>query len=440
MNTHAETLPRGGAESLGEVDWRRLLAEARARTLALVETVSEPDMDRVHDPLMSPLVWDLGHIAAFEDLWLAQRAGGLEPAREGLWEIYDASETPRRDRGDLPYLRTAEVKEYMAEVRTRALTVLTRSDLAEREGSLSSGGFVWDMLVQHEHQHNETMLQTLQLAAPGSYTPRRRELPAAAPYWVGGMIHVPEGPFLMGAAAGPFAYDNERPQHEVDLPRFAIDRTPVTNGAFAEFVEAGGYARRELWSDEGWEWRSAEAVERPLYWTADGRIRSYDRIEQLDPTLPVMCVSWYEADAYARYMDKRVPTEAEWEKAAAWDPFSSIARRYPWGDDGPIPERANLDQTAFGPAPAGALPAGGSAYGALGMLGDVWEWTASPLAAYPGFTAYPYREYSEVFFGPAHRVLRGGSWATRPRVIRNSFRNWDLPERRQIFAGFRCAA
>ncbi len=440
MTTYAETLPRGGAESLGEEDWRRLLEEARRRTLALVDPVSESDMDRVHDPLMSPLVWDLGHIAAFEDLWLVQRAGGLEPARAGLWEIYDASETPRRERGNLPYLRTAEVKEYMAEVRGRALAVLAKSDLSEHEGSLSSGGFVWDMLLQHEHQHNETMLQTLQLAAAGTYAPRRRELPAAPAYWVGGMIHVPEGRFLMGAAAGPFAYDNERPQHEVDVPRFAIDRTPVTSGAFAEFIDDGGYARRELWSEDGWDWRRAEAVERPRYWTADGRVRSYDRIEPFDPALPVMCVSWYEADAYARYRDKRLPTEAEWEKAAAWDPFTNTARRYPWGDDPPTPERANLDQTAFGAAPAGALPAGASAYGALGMLGDVWEWTASPLTAYPGYVAYPYREYSEVFFGGTYRVLRGGSWATRPRVIRNSFRNWDLPERRQIFAGFRCAA
>ncbi len=440
MNTYAETLPRGGAESLGETDWRRLLTEARERTLGLVEPVSEADMDRVHDPLMSPLVWDLGHIAAFEDLWLAQRAGGLDPAREGLWEVYDAAETPRSERGDLSYLRTAEVKEYMAEVRARALAVLAECDLSEREGSLSSGGFVWDMLLQHEHQHNETMLQTLQLAAPCAYVPSRRELPDPPASRVGGMVHVPEGPFLMGAAPGPFAYDNERPQHEVHLPRFAIDRTPVTNGAFAEFVADGGYARRELWSDDGWAWRRAEAVELPRYWTADGRMRSFDRTCALDPTLPVMCVSWYEADAYARYRDKRLPTEAEWEKAAAWDPFSHSVRRYPWGDDPPTPEQANLDQTAFGPAPAGALPAGASAYGALGMVGDVWEWTASPLSGYPGFSAYPYREYSEVFFGPAYRVLRGGSWATRPRVIRNSFRNWDLPQRRQIFAGFRCAA
>jgi iron(II)-dependent oxidoreductase len=223
------------------------------------------------------------------------------------------------------------------------------------------------------------------------------------------------------------------------VPAFEIDSTPVSNAAYLAFVEDGGYHRRELWSAAGWEWREAEGIERPLYWTADGRVRSFDRLERLDPDLPVMHVSWYEADAYARWRRARLPTEAEWEKAASWDEAAREKRRFPWGGEPPHESRTNLDQLGFGPAPVGAFREGASAYGALGMAGDCWEWTASNFRGYPGFHAQPYRDYSEVFFGAAYKVLRGGSWASRSSVARATFRNWDHPQRRQIFAGFRCA-
>ena len=394
-----QTLPPGGAESLANQSYEDALAEARERTLALVQPVAEEDLDRVHDPLMSPLVWDLGHIAAFEDLWLCQRLGGLDPLEPELSIVYDASEIPRAERGDIDYLRRDDAVAFMAAVRERALGVL------ERDG----GGPLWDMLVQHEHQHNETMLQTLQLAAPGTYAPERTRPGGEAAE--DGMVVVGEGPFRMGFPGDGFTYDNERPAHDVHLAAFEIDRTPVTNAAFAEFVEDGGYARRSLWSEAGWEWRTREAVTRPLYWTADGEERRFDRIEPLEPGLPVMHVSWYEADAFARWREARLPTEAEWEKAAAIHGKG----------------HGHLDQLDFGPGTAGPY------------LGDCWEWTASCFEGYPGFQAFPYREYSEVFFGTEYRVLRGASWATRPSVARATFRNWDFPERRQIFAGFRCA-
>jgi gamma-glutamyl hercynylcysteine S-oxide synthase len=298
---------------------------------------------------------------------------------------------------------------------------------------------VWEMLVQHEHQHNETMLQCLQLAAPGVYRPPRRALPTAPTSPAGGMVRVEAGPFEMGDRGRWFAYDNERPRHEVELAAFEIDRLPVTNGDHAEFVRDGGYACPEFWTDAGWAWRESGGIERPLYWSADGSERRFDRVADIDPTRPVMHVSWYEADAFARWAGKRLPTEAEWEKAAAWGPYASGQHRQPWGDEPPSHETANLDQTAFGPAPAGAYPDGVSAYGVLGMVGDAWEWTASSFSGYPGFRAYPYSEYSEIFFGDGYKVLRGGSWATRTRVIRNTMRNWDFPARRQIFSGFRCA-
>jgi iron(II)-dependent oxidoreductase len=434
-------VPPGGAEALLEEHYRGLLEEARERTLWLVESVSVEDMGRVHSTLLSPLVWDLGHIAAFEDLWLCQQAAGLEPLRPDLADVYDATLTPRAERGELPYLAHTAALEFMVQVRERALEVLERADLSESGDRLNAGGVVWDMLVQHEHQHNETMLQTLSLAAPGVYAPNRRPLPAPPPGNRGAdMVRVDGGACLLGYPGDGFAYDNERPGHEWDVATFEIDRLPVSNADFMAFIEAGGYARRELWSDAGWAWRDEEGVELPHYWTADGERRAFEQTAPIEPDKPVMHVSWYEADAYARWLGKRLPTEAEWEKAASWDEAAGAQRLHPWGDDPPADRLANLDHTAFGPARVGAYPSGASPYGVLGMLGDAWEWTSSDFGGYPGFEAFPYSEYSEIFFGNEYKVLRGGSWATRPSVARASFRNWDYPMRRQIFSGFRCAA
>jgi iron(II)-dependent oxidoreductase len=397
---HIDSTPLGGVESLPKDAIPELLSDARERTMRLVEPVADADMDRVHDKLMSPLVWDLGHIAAFEDLWLCRRVGGLDLLRDDLAEVYDAAETPRARRGDLPYLRRGEAIDYMDAVRERSLAVLDRMDEVSP---------VWDMVLQHEHQHNETMLQTLQLAEPGVFAPERA--PSATAPAARGTLRVEAGPFEMGDAGDGFAYDNERPRHRVELPAFRIDRSPVTNADFLEFVEDGGYGRRELWSEAGWLQRRRGGWQGPLYWTADGRERRFDRIEEPAPELPVMHVSWFEADAFARWRGARLPTEAEWEKAAAL------------AGDG----TGNLDQLDFAPGPAGPF------------VGDCWEWTASDFTGYPGFEAWPYREYSEVFFGDGYKVLRGAAWATRPSVARVTFRNWDLPQRRQIFAGFRCA-
>jgi gamma-glutamyl hercynylcysteine S-oxide synthase len=347
---------------------------------------------------MSPLVWDLGHIAAFEDLWVCREAG-LDMLRPDLVEVYDAAETPRALRGDASYLRRGEALDYMQSVRERTLSVL---------GRLS--GFISELLVRHEQQHDETMLQTLQLARQGVFAPARRERQAGG-VAAAGAWRIDGGRFALGAGGEGFAYDNERPRHAVELGPFEIDRAPVTNAAFSDFVADGGYDDRRLWSEGGWELRRREGWERPLYWTADGAARSFDRVEPLDPELPVMHVSRHEAEAFCRWAGRRLPMEAEWEVAAARN-----------GD-----ERGHLDQLDFGPGAAGPL------------VGDCWEWTTSEFTGYPGFRAFPYREYSEVFFGQGYGVLRGASWATRTRVASVTFRNWDYPRRRQIFAGFRCA-
>jgi iron(II)-dependent oxidoreductase len=375
--------------------------------LRLIEPLSHEQLNRVYDPILSPLIWDLGHIANFEELWLVERVGGREPLRGELGNFYDAIEQPRKIRGELPILRADEVRPYMEEVRERTLEVLRGLDLDD-EDPLLADGFVYEMLLAHEHQHNETMLQLLQMIE--SYEPVEVDGPAAAGETADGpeMVKVDGGAHEIGAPPSGFAYDNERPRHRVELEPFWIDRIPVTNGDYIEFL-----------ADTG--------EEPPMYWERDGDggwVRSaMGRTEEVDPRLPVIHVSWHEADAFARWAGKRLPTEPEWEAAAA----------------GADRERANLDELSFGCAPAGAYSDGCADCGAVQMLGDVWEWTSSDFTAYPGFAAFPYAEYSEVFFGDTYKVLRGGAWATRRNVIRTSFRNWDLPERRQIFAGIRCA-
>ena len=250
---------------------------------------------------------------------------------------------------------------------------------------------------------------------------------------------MPGGECTVGARPDGFAYDNERPRHHTDVRGYLIGQTPITNASFLTFVEGGGYRRREWWSDEGWAWKEQYDITRPATWTADHTAEwRLGRYEPLHPHRPVVHVSWFEADAFARAHGARLPTEIEWEKAATWD--QDRALRFPWGEDSPVAGvHANVDQLGAGPLVAGGYSAGASPSGCLGMLGDTWEWTASHFNGYPGFTAYPYREYSEVFFGTDYRVLRGGSWATRARVITPTFRNWDYPQRRQIFSGIRIA-
>jgi len=349
---------------------------ARERTLELVAPLSVEQLERVHSPIMSPLVWDLGHIAAYEDLWMAHRHGGLELLRPDLARLYDAFETPRAIRGEIEALDPEQAREYMAAVRERTAEVLARRCVGD--------SVLCEMVLRHELQHSETMRQTMAIAGL---------LPAGepsleAPDTIAGWVHVPAGAFAMGADGEGFAYDNERPRHTVQLAAFSIARRPVSKASWMHFSEGGGYERREWWSAEGWAWKE------------EHDITHHPSVAAGHPEAPACHVSWFEADAFARAHDARLPTEAEWERAATWTHESPDA---------------------------------------LSSVGAVWEWTGSHFGGYPGFTPYPYREYSEVFFGEDYRVLRGGSWATHPRVASRTFRNWDLPQRRQIFAGVRLA-
>ncbi|HEY5977228.1 MAG TPA: DinB family protein [Solirubrobacterales bacterium] len=347
------------------------LAEARRRTLVLIEPLDDEQLNQVYSPILSPLAWDLGHIANFEELWLVRTIGGREPLHGELGRFYDAIENPRKTRGELPILRDEELRAYLEDVRARTLEVLDEVEIGfDAEDPLLRDGFVYEMLLAHELQHNETMLQLLQMvdgyALPSDVPDldARNDASTSGRSQGGGeTVMVEAGTYEIGAGPRGFAYDNERRRHEVDLDAFEIDRLPVSNGRYAEFLEETG-------------------GEPPLYWERSS-----------DPDLPVIHVSWQEADAYARWAGARLPTEHEWEAASP----------------------------------------------RLDGIGQAWEWTSSDFLAYPGFSAFPYPEYSEVFFGDEHKVLRGGSWATHPSVMRPSFRNWDLPIRKQIFSGLRCA-
>ncbi len=348
------------------------LADARHRTLGLVAHLESEELEKVFTPILSPLAWDLGHIAAYEDLWLNHRLAGLPLLRPNLAELYDAFETPRASRGEARFLRGEELHEYLDAVRARSLEAPV-SDRALHE-----------LVIRHELQHTETMLQAL---AAGDRLPPGWERSASEIEPVDGadldLIGVPAAAVAIGACDG-FAYDNERPRHEVELPAHAIARRPVTNATWAAFIEDGGYARRDLWSEAGWRWRAAHGIE------------DHSGARDGHPDAAVVHLSAHEADALARAHGLRLPTEGEWEAAAA--------------------------------------------AGRLEGVGEVWEWTRSEFLGYPGFRAHPYREYSEVFFGRGYRPLRGWSRATAERVASIHFRNWDLPERRQLFAGLRLAA
>jgi iron(II)-dependent oxidoreductase len=420
----------------------RDLAEARARTLLLVSPVSEEDLRRQHDPLMGPILWDLGHIAHFEKLWL------LDNLRDEIRFVempgtFNPFEHPRAERGALELPSLCATLESLAAIRARVLAALESVEFDD-DAPLLHAAYVYNMVLQHEYQHGETILQTLQLKQGEPYrAPRGAPVPAVRLHLVpGATVLFPGGEVPVGTRDRGVAYDNERPRHGVSLKPFHIDAAPVTNHDFLHFMEDGGYTRRELWSDAGWAWLGEAAVEAPRYWTRENgawRVRTMDRTEEADTRKPVCHVCWYEADAYARWTGRRLPTELEWEAAASYDPATGQSRRYPWGDDPPGPLHANLDQLTFGTAPVGSYARNVSPVGCYGMLGDVWEWTASDFRGYPGFEAFPYPEYSQVFFGDEYKVLRGGAWATRAGAVRNTFRNWDYPIRRQIFSGFRCA-
>ncbi len=433
------------------------LREARRRTLALVADLNQDQMIGARLDIVNPLLWEIGHVAWFQEYWALRHLHGRKPILANSDALYDSAKVPHETRWDLPLPSKAGTFAYMQNVLDEVMNLCeSENDSSRFEGA----AYFLSLVLLHEDMHDEAITytrQTLGYSKP-KFADDRETKPSPeqtnqikdepSPETLGDAM-IPGGRFVLGSAPDrPFVFDNEMGAHEVEVEPFAISRTALTNAEFAAFVEDRGYERREHWIREGWLWRQRVSAQHPVYWLRDGSrwfCREFDEVVSLNERLPVLHVNWYEADAYCRWAGRRLPTEAEWEMAAGAGPaangrdISDSKRRFPWGDEIPIPERANLDWRAMGCVDVRLLPAGDSAFGCRQMIGNVWEWTASDFGVYPGFVPGPYKEYSAPWFGD-HKVLRGGCWATRSRLIHNAYRNFYPPDRRDVWAGFRTCA
>jgi iron(II)-dependent oxidoreductase len=404
------------------------LRDARARTLALVEDLSDQELSVPYLRIVNPVLWELGHVAWFQEKWLLRRDGRPSLASVAD-ELFDSAAVHHETRWTIPLLPRSETLQYMERVLE---AVLERLALGTPSPEVL---YFLRLVLYHEDMHGEAFVYTRQTLG---YAPPR--VPGARPAAGGGPCageaEIPGGVLRLGAERElPFVFDNEQWAHEVEVAPFRLALAPVTQAEFQVFVEDRGYERAELWSRAGWRWRSETDARHPVYWRREGDgwlRRQYDRWVPLEEHKPVLHVNAFEAEAFARWAGRRLPTEAEWE-------FAAGPARHPWGDDDPAGEHAHVDLAAAECVDVGALPRGDGPFGNRQLVGNVWEWTASPFRPYPGFAAGPYAEYSEPWF-ETHRVLRGGAFATRARLLRNTWRNFYTPERRDVLAGFRTAA
>lgn len=381
---------------------------------------------RVHD-FYSPIGWHFGHIGRTEEHWACTRATGRAPLSEDLDFLYtDCPENPKDARVRVP--NKAETRAYLDSTRAAALEALTRTEF-ENTDLLVRDGYAWEFALQHECQHQETICEMMALIHMAGAKPEQARIATAdGPKleWVA----FPGGRVTLGSS-DPFVYDNEREPHEVEVDPFEIMRRAVTVSQWRAFIGERGYERLDLWSDAGWEWKQSEQAARPFGWTPDLHHHIGPKgVRAMDGDEPVTGVSWFEADAFARWAGARLPTEAEWEAACG-------PERYPWGDDEPTSDHANFGIQNWGPKPPPKL--GSSRIGVEGLAGGCWEWTASAFLPFPGFVAYPYDGYSRAHMDGRHRVCKGGSWATAGPLLRKSFRNWYVPGYRQGFLGVRLA-
>lgn len=429
---------RFNASAADVIGWAR---DARARALELVADLDDEQIMGPMLPTVNPLLWEMGHCAWFQSFWALRHAGGQEPVRTDEDALYDSIAIAHDRRWGLPLPSRGETLGYVQTVLDRTVALLHDKPAEE----LLYHAFYTTL---HEDMHTEAITytrQTLGYPAPAlSMVPQKRPLGGGP---LPGDAQIAGGTFMLGAERDePFVFDNEKWAHPVEVEPFAIGRATVTQAEFLRFVEDNGYGRREFWCAEGWAWRDETQAQHPVYWRReDGgwQRRHFDRWNALEEHLPVIHVNWYEAQAYCAWAGRRLPTEVEWQVAASAMPtadgFSDKRRRFPWGDERPSPERANLDWRAMSCVEVGALPAGDSAFGCRQMLGNVWEWTSAVFLPFAGFVADPYQEYSAPWFG-TRKVMLGGCWATRSRLIRNNYRNFQTPDRRDIWVGFRTCA
>ena len=413
------------------------LKDARQRTLELVADLSDEQLQVPLLRIINPIVWEIGHVAWFQEKWVLRHARAEAPLLECGDSLWDSAAVAHDTRWDLPLPSRAGTLDYLARVFDRVI-----DGLESRPVTYSDRYFCW-LAIMHEDMHGEALTytrQTLGFRAParsGQATEFGSALQTQRGAGLEGDAEFTGGTFLLGARKQEaFVFDNEKSAHPVQMPPFAMAKSAVTQGAFADFVDDGGYRRPELWDESGWRWREEVQAEQPVYFIKDGHYwytRVFDRIAPLDPDVTLIHVNWYEADAYCRWAGRRLPTEAEWEFAAA----GSGKRDFPWGDESPRPVQANLDFRTTGCVRAGDFAVGDTPEGVRQMIGNAWEWTSSDFCPYPGFVRDPYKEYSEPWFGSPYKVLRGGCWATRSRLIRNTWRNFYTKDRRDVFAGFR---
>jgi len=435
------------------------LTETRAHTLALVDDLNDEQLIGPRLQIVNPLCWEIAHLAWFQEFWVLRHLSGEPPLLKQGDELYDSARVAHDTRWDLPLPERDKTLDYMARVLDRVIEQASYESRSLKDAECYDQEYFLNLVLLHEQMHDEAITytrQTLGYPPPVIHVANKvRVVPQDQPLTqtnneVTGDAEISGGKFTLGSAPeSGFAFDNEEVAHEIELAQFSISKTAVTNGEFKNFVEDNGYKRSEVWSAEGWNWRTTVSAEHPVYWRRDRKDRwlrrSFDEWITLDARLPVIHVNWHEANAYCHWAARRLPTEGEWEMAASAEPsangqdLTEHKRRYPWGDDSSMVERANLDWRVMGCVPVDALPAGDSVFGCRQMIGNVWEWTASDFKPYPGFIAGPYKDYSAPWFGD-HKVLRGGCWVTRSRLIHNSYRNFYPPDRRDVWAGFRTCA
>ncbi len=419
------------------------MRDAHARSMALIDGLDARQMMGRKLATVNPLLWEIGHAAYFYEYWILRQHLQQQPGRADVDSLYDSIDIAHDDRWDLPLPDREKTLAYIDGVNQRVIEAL-------RQGADDRRDYLAQYAVFHQDMHNEAYTYTRQtLGYPAPPVPNGVSGGYSEPDDGGGLsgdVHIPGGTFMLGATPSDgFVFDNEKWAHPVELAPFSIGRSAVSNADFLRFVEDGGYRERNYWDDVGWQWRTSNEREHPLYWrqTVDGwELRVFDRWLPLRPHAALIHVCWHEAQAYCRWAGRRLPTEAEWEAAASAEPTSDgsaiapVKRRYPWGSNAPTPALANLDSGTLGTIDVGALPGSDSAFGCRQMIGNVWEWTTDTFAPFPGFEPDMYQDYSQPLFGST-KVLRGGAWPTRGRMIRNTWRTYYGPERDDVFAGFR---
>ena len=430
------------------------LEKAWARSDALFRMLTPEALAAQPIALRQPFIFYLGHLPAFA--WNQVCRGVLgrpsfDPAFDDLFERgIDPVETDSYSAAPADsWPAVARIVSYRDRIRDavrNARAELEARARTENDDVLVRQARIFAVVLEHELMHHETLLYMIQQLPAG-----QKVRPSDLPPLERGAVAPPARPVAVPGARVrlgvdfddlPFGWDNEFGRLEVEVEDFGIDSTPVRNHEFLEFVRAGGYESRELWVDEDWAWRERRRIAHPAMWRRSGggwtQQTLFDDVPLEEVADWPVYVSWAEARAFARWRGARLPTEAEWHRAAYGSPEGAV-RAYPWGDAPPSPRHGNFGLRHWSPVPAGLFPAGASAWGVLDLVGNGWEWTDTVFGPLPGFTPYirTYPGYSADFFDGRHYVLRGASWATDEALIRRSFRNWFQPHYPYVFAKFR---